>query len=45
MKTTVKNLVVSRGTEGIGLMVSVPFREAEDIQKLQEAIEQGKTLR
>lgn len=44
MKTTVKDLVVLRGTEGIGLMVSVPFREAEDVQKLQESIRRGKTL-
>ena len=41
MKTTVQDLVVSRGTEGIGLMLSVPFGEAEDVQKLQEAIRRG----
>lgn len=44
MKTTIQDLVVSRGTEGIGLMLSVPFREAEEVKQLQKQLDKGKSL-
>lgn len=44
MKTIIQDLVVSRGTEGIGLMLSVPVREAEEVKQLQKQLDKGKSL-